>query len=134
MSINSGQVVQLPGRADPDDVIRRTVRALMAGAGLNPKTLGPHVRIPTSTFYERLKGTSQAFTGGEIARIADYFGVPVGDMFSGRYLPPDLDVRARRDSNPQPSDPEADARSATVAYLDHYRRSPARRLVVATAR
>lgn len=89
MSIESEQVVQLPGTSDPDEVVRRTVKALMAGAGLIPKTLSPHVRIPTSTLYERLKGTAQVFTGGEIWRIAEFFGVPVGDMFSGRYLPPD---------------------------------------------
>lgn len=103
MSVDTSHVFPLPASGDdPDDIVRWTVKALLGGAGLTAEALGPHVGISTSAIYQRLKQGGPRFTGGEIYRIAEYFGVPIEGMFDGRYLPSQAG-RARLGSNQRPT-------------------------------
>lgn len=74
-----------PPRSDADDTIRRTVKGLISGHGLRVETVAAAVDMTPATLYRRLagKGRSQAFVAGEVAALADYFNVPVGDLYDG---------------------------------------------------
>ncbi len=114
-------VLDFPRGDVADDTIRRTVRALMHGRGLKVEDLADGIGMQRSTLYRRLSGNGrkQAFAAGEVADIAAFFGVPVGDLYDGlggRFTPPAAPSTSaprtdkikgklpRLDSNQQPAD------------------------------
>jgi hypothetical protein len=66
-----------------DDTIRRAVKALIGGRDTDSESVAAAIGMVRSTFYRRLAGHGAPFTGGEVQAIADHFGVPVADLFSG---------------------------------------------------
>jgi DNA-binding Xre family transcriptional regulator len=68
-----------------DDLVRASVRALMAGARHNNVSLAAAVGMSSETLRQKLRATGEvrAFTAGEIARIAAFFGTPVEELFNG---------------------------------------------------
>ncbi len=69
--------------ATADDTIRRSVRALIAARGQESEDVARAVGMTRATFYRRLSGRGAPFTAGEVQAIADWFDVPVADLFSG---------------------------------------------------
>ena len=64
-----------------DQIICATIRALAAGRNTALADVAAGVDMPRSTFERRLaKGGG---TAAEVARIADWFGVPVSELFTG---------------------------------------------------
>lgn len=93
-----------------DDQVRATIRALMAAARINNVVLGSALEMSDETLRRKLaaSGPQRAFTAGEVARIADYFGKAVGDLYDGlggQVPPPVID----------PTDPTLASRP-TVTY------------------
>ena len=87
-----------------DEVLSENVRVLMGRAGLTQAQLGQAVWIGQTTLSRRLKNES-SWLFYEIGKLADYFSVSI-DELAGQ-LPSLNDWRARRDSNPKPSDSES---------------------------
>lgn len=77
-------VVRIREVEDTDDVVRDSIWALM-GRRYNVKSLAPLVGINHETLRRKLNshGARQAFTAGEVARIAHVFGVPITALFDG---------------------------------------------------
>lgn len=108
----TAEVIQLfPVGADADDTVRHTVKALMSGRGVSAETVAPGVGMTVATLYRRLggKGATQAFKAGEVASLARYFDVPVGQIYNGlggTFVPPPTPdggtALPRLDSNQQP--------------------------------
>lgn len=69
----------------PDDMIRATVQALIAGNGTKAEIVAASIGMTPATMYRRLGGvgSSQAFHAGEVAALARHFGVEVEDLFTG---------------------------------------------------
>lgn len=87
-----------------DARISASVRALMGATEAPPTELAAAMGTTKTTFYRRLKG---GFSAADVAALADYFGVEVSDLYTGLGgVLPAIDLRARRDSNSQPSDPK----------------------------
>ena len=64
-----------------DQIICMTIRALAASRNAALADVAAGVDMPRSTFERRMgKG---GWTAAETARIADWFGVPVADLFTG---------------------------------------------------
>jgi len=64
-----------------DQIICMTIRALAASRNAALADVAGGVDMPRSTFERRLgRG---GWTAAEVARIADWFGVPVSDLFTG---------------------------------------------------
>lgn len=77
---------------DPSDVLISTAtKDLLADRDLTVADLSYNAGIPISTLYRKLNG-AQAWKASDISRVARYFGVPVGDLFSGK---PPLDRRRK---------------------------------------
>ncbi len=68
-----------------DETVRRSIKALCRGRNVDMGDIARGIGMPRSTFYRRLSGTGsrQPFTAGEVALIATYFGIPIGDLFTG---------------------------------------------------
>ena len=68
-----------------DETVRRSVKALTKGRGVSTEDLARAIGMTPSTLYRRLagKGSSQAFSAGEVALIAAALGIPITDLFSG---------------------------------------------------
>jgi hypothetical protein len=68
-----------------DDMVRASVRALMAGRRHNYATLAEAVGMSDETLRRKLKATGprSAFTAGELAVLADYFGRTLDDLVTG---------------------------------------------------
>ncbi len=66
-----------------DDTIRRSVKALITAKGHDPDAVALGIGMARRTFYRRVSGNGAPFTAGEVQTIADYFDVPVSDLFSG---------------------------------------------------
>lgn len=68
-----------------DETVRRAIKALIEGRGENKEVLAKRIGMTPSTLYRRLagRGSSQAFSAGEVYLIATYFAVPIGDIYSG---------------------------------------------------
>lgn len=82
----TADVIELhPVGADADDTVRQTIKALMSGRGLTAETLAPEVNMSVATLYRRFggKGASQAFKAGEVASMARFFKVEVGEIYDG---------------------------------------------------
>jgi hypothetical protein len=106
----TAHVVELrPWGDQADEIIRRTVRALMKGNGLNVETLAPLVSMSAATLYRRLaeKGKGREFKASEVADIARHFDVTVASLYDGlggTFIPPSGPASLPRlDSNQQPS-------------------------------
>lgn len=107
----TAQIIDLPTGGQADDTIRRTIAALMKGRGVSVNTLAESIGVSRAAWFSKMggHGTKQAFKAGEVATIAQVLGVSVGQLYDGlggTFLPPASEMRAWRDSNPQPSDPE----------------------------
>ena len=82
----TAQVLTYPSAgAIADETVRRSVKALIKGRGVSTEDLARAIGMTPSTLYRRLagKGSSQAFSAGEVALIAASLGVPITDLFSG---------------------------------------------------
>lgn len=68
-----------------DDYVRATVRALMAAVGIKTLALAEALGMSDETLRRKLRatGTDRAFTAGEVARVAAYFGKLPGDLYDG---------------------------------------------------
>ena len=115
----TAEIVELhPTGGHADDTIRRTIDALIKGKGLSPDAVASAAHMSRSTFFYKMggHGADRAFKAGEVAEIARFLGVSVGQLYDGlggTFIPPQppggegLSARrARRDSNSQPSDPK----------------------------
>ncbi|MGO3503858.1 helix-turn-helix domain-containing protein [Brachybacterium tyrofermentans] len=70
-------------QSDDDDArISAAVRALAAGTGLKNAELAPVLGIHRASVFAKLKGET-AWKASEVASLARYFDVPVGDLFDG---------------------------------------------------
>lgn len=112
-------MIDFPSGALADDTIRRTVSALVKGKGLSPDDVARAAGLSRSAYFSKMKahGREKAFKAGEVAGMAEFLGVKVQDLYDGlggTFVP---DVRARGDSNSQPSDLE----SANLIDFDAYR-------------
>lgn len=79
-----------------DDVIRDTVRSLMAVKRYTIARLAALLSMNEETLRRKLNswGSQRAFSGGEVVRLAQVFDVPFADMASGRFLPIGVDRAA----------------------------------------
>jgi hypothetical protein len=64
-----------------DLVITATVRALAASRSTALGDVAEAVGMPRSTFERRL--SKGGWTAAEVARLAEWFSVPVSDLFTG---------------------------------------------------
>lgn len=112
MTINTApQFARLPIREAADETVRRTIRALIKGRGLNIPDVADAVGMDRATFYRRLGGwgETQTFRVGEVATLAAHLGVSVEVIFTGMggtFVPPTDDegrLLPRQDSDLQPS-------------------------------
>lgn len=69
-------------RHDDDARISAAVRALAAGNGLKNAEIAPILGIHRSSVFAKIKGET-SWKASEVAALARYFGVPVGDLFDG---------------------------------------------------
>ena len=69
-------------QSDDDARISAAVRALAAGTGLKNAELAPVLGIHRASVFAKLKGET-AWKASEVASLARYFDVPVGDLFDG---------------------------------------------------
>lgn len=71
------------GRAD--DTIRRTIHALVKGKQLRPDDVAQAAGMSRSAYFRKMsgQGSEAAFKAGEVAAIARFLGVPIGDLYSG---------------------------------------------------
>ena len=103
-------VTPLPQRPAPrslGEVVSRAVRVLMAEHEVNQTALALVLGVTQTQVSARLRGKAH-WSLDDLARLAAYFGVSVAELVggSGGFVPPGGGERARRDSNPQPSDPK----------------------------
>lgn len=89
----TAEVVALPTAFMADDTIRRTIKALVEGKGVNPDDVAEAAGISRSTYFSKMagKGSAQAFKAGEVARIATFLGVTVAQLYDGlggTFVPP----------------------------------------------
>lgn len=67
---------------DPDQTIRRTVRALRSAYDVDAKVLARHLGISRNSLYNRLNGAAP-WLAAEIVGLAAFFGVPISDFYEG---------------------------------------------------
>ena len=70
-----------PGH-DDDARISAAVRALAAGNGLKNAELAPILGIHRASVFAKIKGET-SWKASEVAALARFFDVPVGDLFDG---------------------------------------------------
>lgn len=77
--------LQAKRRGDAEDVVRASIRALLAGRGMSVDDLAAAAGLARSTLHRRLssKGTAHAFYAGEVAVIADVLDSSVQEIYSG---------------------------------------------------
>lgn len=100
--MTSSPVAPLTERVDVR--ISAAVRGLIAQRKLAPAAVAVAIGMKRSTLYNRLNNVN-AWEADEVERLSHFFGVSRDSLYEGTsmYSP---DLRARRDSNPQPSDPK----------------------------
>jgi transcriptional regulator with XRE-family HTH domain len=84
---------------DPNHAISIAVDLLRERKGVTVEQLAVYAGVNRSQLYRKLKGET-GWKATDIARLADYFSVLPGDLFTG----PDVLGCAIRDSNPEPAD------------------------------
>ena len=100
--------------------VAATVRAEMARYGITQVRMAELLGITQQSISRKRSGKTP-YTLNELEIIAPLFGMTPDELLRGSRSPrpvgPDegLDLRARRDSNPQPSDPKADGSLDEVA-------------------
>lgn len=106
MAETTADLIEFP-TATPDDTVRATVRALIGARRMTTNRLAPLVGMTDDTLRRKLNGVGEknAMTCGDAARIAEFFRVPVADLFSGqvdlRPQPPNgVTVLERRPDRP----------------------------------
>lgn len=93
----TAEVIRLfPTGEQADETVRRTIKGLIKGRQLRTDDVAAAVGIAHATLYRRLAGTGskQAFSAGEVASLARYFGVPIEQIYTGLggvFVPPDPD-------------------------------------------
>jgi hypothetical protein len=78
-------VTSLSAAGQADETVRRSVRALIQGRGVDKDEVARSIGMARTTLYRRLSnyGSTQAFSAGEAALIARYFDIPVSSLFDG---------------------------------------------------
>lgn len=69
--------------AAAEATVRQSVLTLVRVREADRDDLARHLGIHRSSLYRKLGRAGAPFTAGEVAAIADYFGVPVADLFAG---------------------------------------------------
>lgn len=90
------------------EAVSRTVRVLMAEHGVTQTMLAMVLGVSQTQVSSRLR-MDTPWSLSDLEVLARYFGVTVAELVGGapaRGGPGDGGERARRDSNPQPSDPK----------------------------
>lgn len=91
------------------ETVARRLRGRLAEMRISGAELGRRTGIKQSTVSRRLTG-AQPFDLDELELICGVLGITLAELLTGMRPPvgggPDGGVRARRDSNPQPSDPK----------------------------
>lgn len=106
-----------------DDMVRASIRALMAGERHNNVSLAKVIGMSDETLRRKLaaSGRQSAFTAGELTVIADYFGRTLDDLVTGlggMVRPPDPS-RAPVDTLTAAPRKRASARSSTDRASDY---------------
>jgi DNA-binding XRE family transcriptional regulator len=65
-----------------DQRIGRTVRALIAARDITVDDVAVAIDISRGSLFSKFKGTAP-FKAWEVAALADYFGVPIADLYEG---------------------------------------------------
>lgn len=88
-----------------DELISAAVRGLIAQRRVTPNSVALAVGVSRAALYRKL-GSVSPWQADEVDRLARHFGVSRDSLYEGRadYAT----VRARQDSNLQPSDPKVD--------------------------
>ena len=107
-------VIQFPesrGNGPLTEVVSGEVRALMGRYGVNQTQLADWLGVNQTAVSARLRGVTE-WKVAEIDRIAEGFAVHPAELMGGYATGPHPSpdgglpiLRARRDSNPKPSDP-----------------------------
>lgn len=68
-----------------DETVRRSIKALIEGRGLDKGDVADATGMTRSTLYRKLsgEGSSKTFTAGEVATLAAFFGVPISAIYEG---------------------------------------------------
>jgi sugar phosphate isomerase/epimerase len=107
-------VIQFPERdtAPLSGRVSEEIRALMGRYGVSQVALSQWVGFDQAGLSQRLRGKTE-WKVSEIERVAQAFGVHPATLMGGYATGPNLGpdggvpvLRARRDSNPKPSDPK----------------------------
>lgn len=69
-------------QTDANSLISSAVWQLIEAQGITVTEMAVHTGLSTTASYRKLNG-GVAWKANDIARIARYFGVTVGDLFSG---------------------------------------------------
>jgi len=67
---------------DPQDRVRRTIAAVLAGKGMKPKELALMIGMHPQHLYKRLRGET-TISVKDIATIAEALDKPVEEFFRG---------------------------------------------------
>lgn len=109
----TAQVVDLfPTGEQADDTVRRTIDAVAKGRGLTREQVADGIGMARSTFYRKIsgKGSANPFTAGEVATVAKFLRLRVGQLYDGlggTFVPPEPPPNGgsslpRLDSNQEP--------------------------------
>lgn len=108
---------------DPESLNQKVadeLNALRGRYGRSQADLAEVIQVTQSQMSKRLKGRVP-FTLDDIERFAEYFGITASQLLGYAEAPrpdgPGGSLRARRDSNSQPSDWDSDPTSALVRAL-----------------
>jgi transcriptional regulator with XRE-family HTH domain len=68
-----------------DETVRRSIKALIEGRGLDKGDVADATGMTRSTLYRKLsgEGSSKTFTAGEVATLAAFFEVPISAIYEG---------------------------------------------------
>lgn len=116
--------------------ITRRLRGKLAEEMITNVDVARSLGIPQQTFNRRMLGVTP-FTVDEILDVADVTGLNVLWLLTGEgapFGPRGPLMRARRDSNPQPSDPKVEARTGDVTQFPAGRRPKVHRLQTVSSR
>lgn len=81
VTATSGTTVARPP-LDVDELVQRVVRILLARDELTVEQLAEATGLKRTTLFRRINGSGRGFTAAEIAVLADFFDVPVGEFYA----------------------------------------------------
>ena len=67
---------------DPDETIRRTVRALRSAYDVDARVLARHLGISRNSLYNRLNGAAP-WLAAEVVGLAQFFNCEIVDFYTG---------------------------------------------------